>query len=175
MRVFLGLETGSAEGEFFSAAKYLACLSGGVPVKRGNLHITLKYLGTIQSVSEINDITEAMDRVCHTQKNFYLQIDCHAKIPSHAMACAWIAGETDELNYLRLDMEDELARLGFPRDKRKYLPHVTLVKKTRDKWELGDTRMQRLPFLVSRLTLYESVYQNGELYYIPLYTSEFAG
>ena len=176
MRIFLGVETANAEMELASAANYLAMITNGRAVKKNNLHVTVKYFGSVQSVNSISRIEETMDKVCARTKPFYLQVDCAARIPGRDMVCALLSGELGELETFSSDVDKEMYRIGYRKTRRKpYMPHVTLAYDLKQKWEDDDVRLQKIPFLVSRMTLFESVYQNGENYFIPLYSSEFRG
>ena len=176
MKVFWGIETSNAQVELSSAANYLAYISDGKPVKKNNLHVTIKYFGDLNSVNVISDLEKAMDRICSKQKSFYLQVDCAANIPGKNMVCALLDGDIHLLESFKADVDKEVARLGYKsRRKKSYMPHVTLAYDTRRNWESEDIRLQKIPFLVSRLTLFESVRQNGETFFIPLYTSDFRG
>ena len=63
MRIFLGVETANAEMELASAANYLAMITNGRAVKKNNLHVTVKYFGSVQSVNSISRIEETAGRL----------------------------------------------------------------------------------------------------------------
>ena len=44
--------------ELASAANYLAMITNGRAVKKNNLHVTVKYFGSVQSVNSISRIED---------------------------------------------------------------------------------------------------------------------
>ena len=170
MRVFLGIETGSAQQELWGAATYIANLSGGRPAKKNNIHLTVKFLG---EVADIRSISQAMDSVCKKMRDFYMELDELVFMNRIKIVWCSVKGDLKALSVLQGGIEDALAEAGYPREKKAYLPHITLVRDAYKKWDMQDVRLEKKIFKVSRLTLFESVRQNGELLYIPLHISEF--
>lgn len=170
MRVFIGIETGSAQSELWGAANYVARLSGGRPAKKNNIHLTLKFLGEQQ---DIGGIARAMDEACRSARDFYLELGELANMSRLQIVWCSVKGDIPALQALRDSLEDALSAAGFVRDKRPFLPHITLVRKAGRKWDIRDVKLEKKIFKVERLTLFESVRQNGELLYIPLHTSDF--
>ncbi len=170
MRVFLGIETGSALRELWGAASYVGRLSGGDPVRRSNIHLTVKFLG---EVGDISGIARAMDDVCRATRDFYLELDELVCMNRPKIVWCSVKGDLKALSTLRDSLEDALADAGFARDKRPFLPHITLVRRARKKWDIRDVRLEKKIFKAERLVLFESVRQNGELLYIPLHTADF--
>lgn len=170
MRVFLGIETGSALRELWGAANYVARLSEGHPARRGNIHLTVKFLGEVRDISGIAGV---MDGICKSARDFYLEID--ELVYMNRLKIVWcsVQGDLKALHTLRDSLEDALADAGFDRDKRPFLPHITLVRQARKKWDIRDVKLEKKVFKAERLVLFESVRQNGELLYIPLHTSDF--
>lgn len=170
MRAFIAIETGSAQQELWSAANYVAQLSGGRTVRKNNVHLTVKFLG---EVGDIRGIAAAMDRVCKKAGEFYLELD--ELVFMRRLKIVWCAlkGDLKSLHSLREDLEEALAGCGFPRDKRSFMPHITLVRDAYKKWDMQDVRLEKKVFKVSSLILFESLSQNGELMYIPRHVVEF--
>ena len=170
MRVFLGIETGSAQGELFGAATYIANLSGGRPAKKNNIHLTVKFLG---EAADTRSIAHAMDNVCRNTRDFYIELD--ELVFMNRLKIVWcsVKGDVKALSTLHSGIEDALSDCGFPRENRPFLPHITLVRDAYKKWDMQDVRLEKKIFKVSRLVLFESVRQNGELLYIPLHIAEF--
>jgi 2'-5' RNA ligase len=170
MRVFIGIETGSAQQELWGAATYIANLSGGRPAKKSNIHLTVKFLG---EVADIRGIKQAMDHACKTTRDFYMELDELVFMSRLKIVWCSVKGDLKALSTLQSGVEDALAGAGFPREKRPFLPHITLVRDAYKKWDMRDVRLENKIFKVSRLVLFQSVRQNGELLYIPLHISEF--
>jgi len=170
MRVFIGIEPGSALHELWGAANYVARLSGGRAARQRNIHLTLKFLG---EQKEAGAIARAMDDVCAGVRDFYLELD--ELVFMNRLKIVWcsVKGDLKALHSLRDSLEDSLAGKGFKRDSRPFLPHITLVRQAGKKWDIRDVKLEKKIFKVERLVLFESVRQNGELLYIPLHTSDF--
>jgi 2'-5' RNA ligase len=172
MRAFIGIGLGSAEGECLGAASYIASIAGGKPVRKGNTHITLKFLGEIIN---IGGIARAMDAACKGRRPFYLQLGELSPAPRLRIAWCSVEGDLMPLLGLRQSIEDGAASVGYPREKRTFFPHITLVRGISRNWDAADVRFEQKLFIVNRLTLFESVRQNGELKYIPLHEANFGG
>lgn len=170
MRVFIGIETGSALRELWGAANYMANLSGGHPVKKSNIHLTVKFLGDQQ---DIGSIARAMDEACAGKRDFYLELGELVFMKRLQIVWCSVKGDVKSLHALRDSLEDTLAAAGFKRDSRPFLPHITLVRQAGQKWDIRDVKLEKKIFKAERLVLFESVRQNGELLYIPLHTSTF--
>lgn len=170
MRVFIGIETGSALRELWGAANYMANLSGGHPAKKNNIHLTVKFLG---DQKDARGISRAMDDACVGKRDFYLELDELVFMRRARIAWCSVKGDIKALHTLRDSLEDALFSAGFERDKRPFVPHITLVRQAGQKWDIRDVKLEKKIFKVERLTLFQSVRQNGELLYIPLHTSYF--
>ncbi|MEI6101676.1 MAG: RNA 2',3'-cyclic phosphodiesterase [Eubacteriales bacterium] len=170
MRAFIGIETGSAQQELWSAATYIAQLSDGRAANKNNIHLTVKFLG---EVADTRDIIRAMNIVSGSAHEFYLELDelvCMSRIK---IVWCTLKGDTKSLQRLRHELEEALLDCGFERDTRQFLPHITLVRDAYKKWDMQDVKLEKKVFRVSRLVLYESLNQNGELFYIPRHIAEF--
>ena len=172
MRAFIGIETGSAQGELWGAATYIAQLSGGRAARKNNIHLTVKFLG---EVGDIRNIARAMDTVCNASRDFYLELDDLVFMNRLKIVWCSVAGDTKALQTLRDGIEGALAGCGFEREDRPYRPHITLVRGAYKNWDMQDVKLEKRIFKVTGLTLFESVSQNGELIYVPRYVSEFGG
>jgi RNA 2',3'-cyclic 3'-phosphodiesterase len=170
MRTFIGIETGSAQQELWGAATYIAQLSGGRAVRKNNIHLTVKFLG---EVLDIRSIAVAMDSVCKEAREFYLELDELIFMDRQKMAWCTLKGDLKSLHCVRDSLEEVLAGCGFSREKRPLLPHITLVRDAYKKWDMQDVKLEKKIFKVSRLILFESLNQNGELMYIPRHIAEF--
>jgi 2'-5' RNA ligase len=170
MRVFIGIETGSALRELWGAANYMARLSGGHPTKKNNIHLTVRFLGDQRDTGRI---ARAMDDTCAGKREFYLELDELVFMSRLKIAWCSVKGDLAALHALRDSLENALAGEGYEREKRPFLPHITLVRQADQKWDIRDVKLEKTVFKVGRLVLYQSVRQNGELFYIPLHTSDF--
>lgn len=102
-------------------------LPGGRPVPEDQLHLTLKFIGEVDSAL-LHDIKDALHSVDHRQFNLRLQGVGH--FPPRGMPKVIWAGleETAEIISLRNKVEKQLAEIGIERERRKFSPHLTLCR-----------------------------------------------
>lgn len=97
-------------------------------VKPEGMHLTLKFLGEItgEKVREIENILKA---ITGKYKSFVLNFKGTGSFPpgSRNPRVLWVSiEEVETLKALQLHLEGELEKLGFPREGRKFHPHLTL-------------------------------------------------
>jgi len=94
------------------------------------IHLTLKFLGNIPS-ERVTEITEAMGKAVQGISPFCLEISGLGAFPSLKQArVLWvgIGGELDQLSTLQQNIDSVLAALGFAREERPFVPHLTLAR-----------------------------------------------
>ncbi len=99
-------------------------------VDPGGIHLTLKFLGNIPS-KQITEITEAIGKAGQGISRFHLEISGLGAFPSLKQArVLWIGigGEVDRLSMLQQNIESALTTLGFPKEERSFVPHLTLAR-----------------------------------------------
>jgi 2'-5' RNA ligase len=90
----------------------------------------LKFLGNIPS-KRVTEITEAMGKAVQGISPFRLEISGLGAFPSLKQArILWvgIGGELDQLSTLQQNIDSVLAALGFAREERPFVPHLTLAR-----------------------------------------------
>jgi 2'-5' RNA ligase len=98
--------------------------SGIRVVPENNLHITLKFLGTVPS-SAIAGITAIMDQVAVEAEQFALTL-AGAGIFKDAF---WLGAQPcEQLTKLASIIEQGLESLGFQPETRPYVPHLTVAR-----------------------------------------------
>ena len=93
-----------------------------------NVHLTLKFLGDVQAEA-LDSIRAALGEVCAQHVPFDVALAELGAFPSAQRArILWIGvgAGSDRLRSLAADIDDALAPLGFEREKRPYVPHLTL-------------------------------------------------
>ena len=97
-------------------------------VNRNGLHLTLKFLGEI-SEEQGGEVKDALRRISLNHHLFPLRLKGTGYFPPERKSprVLW-AGVQDgpELNALQEDLEQEMERIGFTREQRKFHPHLTL-------------------------------------------------
>ncbi len=131
------------------------------------MHLTLKFLGEINE-EKVTPITDVLKRISEECKPFPLRMKGTGFFPpkSKTPRVIWIGvEEADNLIRLQSQVEEELESIGFPRERRKYHPHLTLgrvktfsdiketllfLEKHRDK-NFGDMEVKKITFFRSIL------------------------
>ncbi len=89
--------------------------------KRENLHLTLAFIGEWNDPESVKEIIDAIDI-----DPFEIRLDGVGSFGS--LWWAGLAG-SGELDALAKRMRRELARAGIPYDRKKFTPHITLVRR----------------------------------------------
>jgi len=99
-------------------------------VAPGGIHLTLKFLGNIPS-KRVTEITEAIEETARGISPFHLEISGLGAFPSLKQARVFwvgIGGEVDKLSRLQQNIDSALAILGFAKEERSFVPHLTLAR-----------------------------------------------
>ena len=99
-------------------------------VDPGGIHLTLKFLGNIPS-GRVTEITGAMKRAVEGICPFCLEISGLGVFPNlKQVRVLWVGvgGELDRLSRLQQNVDSALAALGFPKEERPFVPHLTLAR-----------------------------------------------
>jgi 2'-5' RNA ligase len=99
-------------------------------VREENLHLTLKFLGDVP-VDAIQEPSTAAASAAAAMGPLALSIfGCGAFPPHGQPKVLWIGIEDEQRNLIQLQqkLEDECARLGFPRESRPFHPHLTIAR-----------------------------------------------
>ena len=94
------------------------------------IHLTLKFLGNIPS-KRVTEITEAIKEAAQGISPFHLEISGLGAFPSLREARVFwvgIGGQVDKLLKLQQNIDSALAVLGFAREERSFVPHLTLAR-----------------------------------------------
>jgi 2'-5' RNA ligase len=97
-------------------------------VKPSNIHLTLKFLGDINS-NQVEDIIKAIGDASPGFGSFRLGINGLGVFPNtNRVQVIWVglSGNLDKLGKLQRNIDIALGRLGFPAEKRPFSPHLTL-------------------------------------------------
>ncbi len=96
--------------------------------KPSNIHLTLKFLGGVAS-TRIERVAKAVERAASGIHHFEIEASGAGCFPSpRSPRVLWIGlpHAPEQLKQLYVNIEDELAREGFAREKRKFSPHLTI-------------------------------------------------
>jgi 2'-5' RNA ligase len=176
-RLFIAIDI--SEEARVAASAYINRLKNEWPgyriswTKPENLHLTLKFLGDVEE-KRIVEIANAIGKAAIGASNFQLEASGTGVFPSaRKPKVLWLGfkEESGNLESLAERLEEKCEEIGFPKDERKFSPHLTIVR-VRDprsarlladlhvKNEFGSVR-----FNVNRVVLYESKLDpNGSIY-----------
>lgn len=95
-----------------------------------NIHLTLKFLGAVEA-TRIPRVCNAVERAAKNIERFEIEVSGAGCFPSpRSPRVLWIGFSEvpDPLKQLYENIEEELARAGFEREKRKFSPHLTIAR-----------------------------------------------
>jgi 2'-5' RNA ligase len=94
------------------------------------IHLTLKFLGNIPS-KRITETTEAMRKAAQGISRFHLEISGLGAFPGLKQArVLWVGidGDVNKLSMLQQNLDSALTALGFAKEERSFVPHLTLAR-----------------------------------------------
>jgi len=170
MRAFVAIETSAELRDKMAELQKQLAVEGVKLVEKGNLHLTLHFLGEIDEHMK-ERVIQAMNKVdC---KSFELACKGVGAFPSNNyMRVIWVAAEAPELRKIHEQLGGELAKLGFKKED--FSPHITLarVKFLKEKakltefleknaeTEIGECIVDRVILKKSTLTPKGPIYEN---------------
>ncbi len=125
MRLFVGLELP------WELRERLIGLQGALPgarwVPRENLHLTLRFVGEV-TPNQAEDVDLALAAL--KGKRFALSLSGVGTINRGGREVALWVGVAREpgLEHLQVKIETALQRAGFPPERRRYVPHISLAR-----------------------------------------------
>jgi 2'-5' RNA ligase len=130
-------------------------------------HVTLKFLGWTRR-DGVPAVVDAITRACATASPVSFDVARLGAFPSRERASvvwAGVGGGGDALGRIAGALDDELAALGFAKEKRPFHAHVTLGR-LRDLKAVGDVLLpfQEQTFSTTHIedvTLYESIMKSS--------------
>lgn len=96
--------------------------------KPSNIHLTLKFLGGVEA-TRVDAVCKALERAAGGIGPFEIEVSGAGCFPSpRSPRVLWVGFSVvpEPLEQLYASIEDKLAREGFPREKRKFSPHLTI-------------------------------------------------
>lgn len=137
-----------------------------------NLHLTIKFLGNIQE-KRLDKIIKKLENL-DLRLNINLILDSYGVFPPKGIPrVLWVSFKEKEEDYqlssLFKTIEHELKTLGFPKEKRKFTPHITIARlKLKNKTESEKfnklleifksnfDKTEKEFFTINKLTLFKS-------------------
>jgi 2'-5' RNA ligase len=119
-----------ARSRLEALARALASETGGRAPPGPNLHLTLAFLGQVPR-SRVNDIESIGERAAAAGASFDVVLDTVGHFRDARVAWAGPSIVVAPLQCAYDDLRDALAAAGLPHERRKFHPHVTLVRHCR--------------------------------------------
>lgn len=116
--------------DFIRLHKLETRAAGLRPVKPGNIHLTLKFLGDVESF-RIPAISQCLEEVTSRYVPFSITIQGLGAFPGWRKRprVLWVgAHPADLLQELFQCVDSETAAIGFPSEDRRFSPHLTLAR-----------------------------------------------
>lgn len=143
--------------------------------KAEKLHLTLKFLGDCEE-KQLGELEKIVVEISASFTNFKLQISETGVFPnSRNPRVLWIdvKDETGNLTKINERLETECEKIGFEREKRRFVPHLTIgrVREPNRTRELAKkhlaNKFEPVGFTVSENVIYESrLKPTGSIYVV---------
>jgi 2'-5' RNA ligase len=134
LRLFAAIEL--PQGVRSRAASYIAKLREAAPQVRASwdkedkLHLTLKFFGDVEE-RRVAPLTLALERAASSIDSFELRIQGTGTFPPSGQPRVLWLGVVDSsgrLDKLHSEIEEECAREGFPKEGKRFHPHLTIAR-----------------------------------------------
>lgn len=180
MRVFLAIEFTEEIKEYLykTQQRVKKYSSKGNFANKDNFHLTLRFIGEIKE-NELNKLKEAIDNTALNQEDFQLRFNELGQFPRGNKRIIWVGLKPEErLDLLYSHLESQLEKHGYPKEERKFVPHITLGREVFLEKEFKEIEsqimMENMEMNVHKISIMESTRINGQLTYIPIYVKEFS-
>lgn len=93
-----------------------------------SIHLTIKFLGDVEA-ARLEAVRRAVERAASSASELEIEVSGAGCFPSPKNPRVLWVGLTnvpDALKQLHCAIEDELAREGFPREQKRFSPHLTI-------------------------------------------------
>lgn len=145
-----------------------------------NFHLTLKFLGNIK-LEGMPKIDKSIKNICTKFNPIHLALDRLGFFEGNEnIRVLWLGtrGDTKALSTLHRRLEDEMVKIGFKRENRRFKPHITLARRVvlkKDFYELKDQLNKEMDydFTLSKIKLMKSEEIMGKRVYTPLKSYKF--
>jgi len=129
LRIFFGLDLAQPVKQYIADWRDLSLLADGRPVPAANFHITLAFVGEVKPRS-LDDLVRSVDQrlMDHPPGAISLTLDSVGFWPSPRIFWLGSTGVPRTLDALAGSLEGIGVRQGGRRQRRKYMPHVTLYR-----------------------------------------------
>ena len=159
-------------------------IRGGSWVKRGNIHLTLKFLGDV-TPNQIGTIKNAINHAVDARSPFSMEIGGIGAFPNLTRPrIIWAGVKTgaEDVTAIAREVDIGLSHHGYERDDKPFRPHFTLARFKRrinlkpfvDVFQRYDT-INGATMVVKQIRIVQSRLMSSGAVYTPLETCHFNG
>jgi 2'-5' RNA ligase len=131
-----------------------------------NLHLTLKFLGEIDS-SAFESVKNILKKISSEHKSFVLTLDRIGKFDRGSKKIIWAGlSRSKELEKLFYQVNTEILKILPIEDEKRYTPHITLAREATLPDDTLINEELKHSFRVSGISLMESTRRDGKLVYL---------
>ncbi|HOV90861.1 MAG TPA: RNA 2',3'-cyclic phosphodiesterase [Syntrophorhabdaceae bacterium] len=181
MRAFIALELPLSVKENLSKViSNMSMKMDGVKwVNNAGLHITLKFLGEVEETL-VGRIREGLSYLGEKYPPFTLALDCIDAFPDKKRARVIVVklkNRVDIAINIFKDIENNLEKYSFEKEKRVFTPHITLGRRKTPAPLLEKTiaKLDELEFPVDTLVMFKSTLTNKGAIYDPIWKIKLGG
>ncbi|HJM69799.1 MAG TPA: RNA 2',3'-cyclic phosphodiesterase [Candidatus Marinimicrobia bacterium] len=144
-------------------------------IRKDNHHFTLKFIGDMPE-DDADRVSDAISRIIQSTTSIDLEIagtGCFPKKERPRILWMGVQGDLKPLQSLVKDINEALDPLGYPKEEKKYIPHLTIArirypqKTTPDVSLFLDTQFEPIPFSINKIHFMRSeLFFKGSVYTI---------
>ena len=143
--------------------------------RKENYHLTLKFIGEV-APDEIDDIARCVSFTASRNKAFSFALSRTGYFLRPNAIIPWVGVDDNGcLKRLVMNLERELEKFGYKKERRSFSPHITLGREVQfypDKKNFMDKlEFEPVEVKVEEISLMESVRMGPKLVYKPLFTA----
>ncbi|MCK4321614.1 RNA 2',3'-cyclic phosphodiesterase [candidate division WOR-3 bacterium] len=136
-------------------------------VTKENLHVTLKFIGEIDSPDPIENV---LNDVSKDFQPFKISLSGLGAFPSkNRIKVLWVGVDEgkNQLKELYKNIEKRIIQFGFKKEEKDFTPHVTIGRVKKGLLKFPNIDFFYPPFLARKITLFESILTpSGPIYKI---------
>ena len=141
-----------------------------------NFHITLRFIGEVDEYG-VESLAEAVRETAIRTRDFDITLNCLGFFPRGDKSIVWVGVEKNKsLDILYSNLEKNLMRQGFSKERQKFTPHITIGREVALKSSYDSVKeysfKEPITFKAEKITLMESVRKGSKLIYKPLYSEK---
>ena len=134
-------------------------------VNKNNFHLTLKFLGEID-LTYVEDINKILKNISEQTRPLNIKLNelgyFNKRDNEYRVLWTGLDGDLNRLNSVYNLLEGEMDKIGFPRERRKFSPHITLVRRFKSNLDFNKIKEYVKPYLESQYVLDNLVLMKSE-------------